>query len=1076
MAQLPKIRRSTPISNFQRVTPQAGTGFAALAEIANEAYDFFAKGAKEKMRQTGLEAGHEWSRRVMGDNRMPLPEIETPGREGLSTVGVGVGIGDGTFRDAVGFVESGNRYDAVGPETSNGGRAYGRYQVMDFNVGPWTEEVLGRRMTPQEFLSDPEAQDAVFDAKFGAAYEQHGSLADAASVWFSGRPLSAAGSASDGYNTVPEYVAKVTGRYNSAISASDDGTLTGGGFDSPDKIAADAMSELGVNVEVQPTPGAVGMIGGVKGNGEVWQSFDGDGTAHDPSYRDYSQLYREYRFDPPDDTWVPVGERNGRTVYAAPDYARDENGNYLSVSAAEAQQLAQERGGVVPTRDEVKALYDNAEQITMPTSGDFGKEGGEGTSEEYTAAVDSRRQEAGVPDGAPVVHGKEFFAHDDIPLEEIVVTPQDNGEPRVSSRGTVEPATTVRTREGKIEPRLYSPLSGEILQAHNAAAGVAFLADTKLAAATDMMALSFENEGNPDGFMEAAEAYVESLVERAPDMFKGDLRNELTEEVQRRYLGMVDERHKEIRTRASNSSKALIDRYRMEYAESQAAGRTEEAAAARARLEDALLARESLPGVAWTRAQSENTILAALDDADRLRARRDKERSDEIGDRLDLAITARKGGRVAEGEDIIDDPAVWQMHPDKAQELAARIAAADVYPDFMALPPAQQQAVMAEEKARPVGAKYEMDFLSALQDLHKTTLAALGDDPVKFAAENLQNDTEIGPPPQIDFAAVATDPTGFAKSLRARSQWAERFQAAGYVEGLVPLSKDEAKMLSAALKPDQDPAGRAMLVGMIAQTAPEALPAMLQQAGADDVLVHGGGLAAVTGNVGLLEEAIRGQELVAAGQVQFPQGASKMGVVAPAVAEAMAGLPDAGNMQKRVMKFAQALYATQAGGVQTDEDRKELMAEAVNRALGQETLPKGVAGGVQDVNGFETLLPTGMTVKEFNQAVFGVGEVSGFGPVVGVGKAGPMIGFSTGTGVEFDADRWKAASRDESLPTFRGTPLDEKAFSDPDRMRFVATGGGFYRIQYQTGMGFVDVMNDDGVSIFEFDIRKLAGG
>lgn len=87
-------------------------------------------------------------------------------------------------------LESGGRYNALGPVTSSGDRAYGRYQVMGTNVGPWTLRYLGRSMTPQEFLADPAAQDAVFRGQFGSYLTRYGNPSDAASMWFTGRPYS----------------------------------------------------------------------------------------------------------------------------------------------------------------------------------------------------------------------------------------------------------------------------------------------------------------------------------------------------------------------------------------------------------------------------------------------------------------------------------------------------------------------------------------------------------------------------------------------------------------------------------------------------------------------------------------------------------------------------------------------------------------------------------------------------------------------------------------------------------------------------------------------------------------------
>lgn len=82
-------------------------------------------------------------------------------------------------------MESGGNYRAVGPQTRTGDRALGKYQVMASNVGPWTEEVLGRRLTPREFMLDPQAQDAVFNAKFGGYAQKYGPEG-AARAWFAG--------------------------------------------------------------------------------------------------------------------------------------------------------------------------------------------------------------------------------------------------------------------------------------------------------------------------------------------------------------------------------------------------------------------------------------------------------------------------------------------------------------------------------------------------------------------------------------------------------------------------------------------------------------------------------------------------------------------------------------------------------------------------------------------------------------------------------------------------------------------------------------------------------------------------
>jgi hypothetical protein len=89
---------------------------------------------------------------------------------------------------AIRTIESGSakgNYGAMGPRTKSGDRAYGAYQVMGANVGNWTEKHFGKRLTPQEFLQNKEAQDAVFKGEFGGYMEKYGPEG-AAQAWFGG--------------------------------------------------------------------------------------------------------------------------------------------------------------------------------------------------------------------------------------------------------------------------------------------------------------------------------------------------------------------------------------------------------------------------------------------------------------------------------------------------------------------------------------------------------------------------------------------------------------------------------------------------------------------------------------------------------------------------------------------------------------------------------------------------------------------------------------------------------------------------------------------------------------------------
>lgn len=127
----------------------------------------------------------------------------------------------GSNREAIGSVETGHlkgdaQYTAEGPIVKTGRyagqRGIGKYQMMEDNVRDWTKEVLGKSMTKEEFKNDKDAQDKVFDAKFGQLSEKYGNFQDATSAWHSGRPLAQAiaEGATDGYSKTQDYVRRAT--------------------------------------------------------------------------------------------------------------------------------------------------------------------------------------------------------------------------------------------------------------------------------------------------------------------------------------------------------------------------------------------------------------------------------------------------------------------------------------------------------------------------------------------------------------------------------------------------------------------------------------------------------------------------------------------------------------------------------------------------------------------------------------------------------------------------------------------------------------------------------------------------
>jgi hypothetical protein len=155
------------------------------------------------------------------------------------------------YRDAIASIESGGRYNAMGPRTRTGDRAYGKYQMMGNNIPAWTKAALGQSLSPDEFLRDPKAQDATFDHIFGGYVDKYGEE-NAAQAWFGGPGSIGKGGRKDQLGTsVNSYGKRFMSALNSkgsgggSITDDDLGGGDSGAADSGDqRVAAGVLPEL----------------------------------------------------------------------------------------------------------------------------------------------------------------------------------------------------------------------------------------------------------------------------------------------------------------------------------------------------------------------------------------------------------------------------------------------------------------------------------------------------------------------------------------------------------------------------------------------------------------------------------------------------------------------------------------------------------------------------------------------------------------------------------------------------------------------------------------------------------------
>ncbi|MBR9765371.1 MAG: glycoside hydrolase family 104 protein [Rhodobacteraceae bacterium] len=610
----------------------------------------------------------------------------------------------------------------------------------------------------------------------------------------------------------------------------------------------------------------------------------------------------------------------------------------------------------------------------------------------------------------------------------------------------------VKTSSGAVEPRLYSPLSGPLLQAHNAAAATAYLSDMVMAAERDFSALSTQYPLDPAGFLQAAQGYVEQAVEGAPDAMKPDLRANLERDMQQSYLGMVEEKQADTRKRADNSSAALVKRWGNSLAEALAAGNEEAAAAARSRLDDLLEAREAMPGVAWTRAQSENVILGAYDDARKLETSRLKTYTTELGKKLDGVIAAAENGQRAADEALLDDPAVRALQPEKAREAAAKITLREIAPQFMSMPPEERTAAIAEEKGRTLGSAWETDLLDAMESMDKKAVTALETDPVQYFEDFMPEGQK---PPQLP--TDMTDPGNFMAALAARKDYALERAAEGYTTVPAFFSKAEIETLSPLFAAGGDPAVKALLAKSFVSAFGASAGAALKEVKADDVTRHVGGLMAAGTSEAVAQKALIGQGMIDEGLVQLPPKAAAVETFSPEIADAL-GAAGVG-VQGGLLKTAKAIYAASARGVDpTSDDANDLMAQAMQEALGYEETRRGATGGVQEVNGIETLLPPGVSPDRVE---------------IGIRNAIDRYSRREADNIQRgDPEIWGG----NGVPSYAGQPLDAEIMRDARFVPITGPGGaimtGMYRIEL---FGGTDVENEAG-DVFIFDMRRLAEG
>jgi hypothetical protein len=570
------------------------------------------------------------------------------------------------------------------------------------------------------------------------------------------------------------------------------------------------------------------------------------------------------------------------------------------------------------------------------------------------------------------------------------------------------PPTIIQTADGSLQPRLYSPGSGEFLEAYNAAAQVLYRNEAELETTAALMNLSNQYTLDPDGFQQAAKGYIEETLKNVPDMFRPELRAVMTDQVQRRALGILEDKQADIRQRAGNSNQALIEKHSQALADAMVAGNPDAIAKAEADLRSQLIVRESLPGQAWTPEQTGNYIAGAREDAQaaleqsldekeaaRLKREAEAERAqtqverisramfDAVADAQVRAARVREQNRVkakaemdrqlravreaadaglASGYDaLLMGPFTDLMDPVLLAEASAAKMRQEAFPNFGGMTPQERDAVIATVRSQPVTSDLDVKAVEAFERVDRASTEAFQQDPIEAADRYL-----VQKPPELP---PISDPQAYGEGLKARLDYGRMLQAGGYTQGVPLFSKAEREQAGALFGKGVPAEAKMVAAVAVVEALGEDAGLFFEQAKSDDrVSLVVGQMLASGGDATVGLEAMRGQEMLDAGVAKRPK-VPPVQAVSTDIATALSGL----MMPSSVSDVAAAILVAR-GHSETDlttSEGKKAMNEAVQAALGQTSDPvsKKTFGGVQMVVREQTLLPPDISGQDLSIAI-----------------------------------------------------------------------------------------------------------
>lgn len=433
--------------------------------------------------------------------------------------------------------------------------------------------------------------------------------------------------------------------------------------------------------------------------------------------------------------------------------------------------------------------------------------------------------------------------------------------------------------------------------------------------------------------------------------------------------------------------------------------------------------------------------------------------SDDIGDMIDIFGAGQTPANAAR----LDTPE-YKADPRWAEAKAAEALFLEV-PGIRQMTPAELDAQIKAEAAKPKGAAYQTERLKVLQDTRDKVAAAYKVDPIAAART-----AELAVPDLPED--LLADPKATASALAARVTFGADLKAQGYTKTDAYLDAEENAALKAALSIDGDPAQRAALAGAItgAIVSRGGDPDAIEALAADPVLGWVGGMVAGgAGSNHLAAEVLSGQQAMEAKNLVLPPVKDRMAPTFDQLGPLFADVPGGEALQGKVVAAADALYAARVRRIDpTGEIDEDLWNQALHEVMGG-TGTYGSSksrGGVQEVRGRKTMVDPGVSAQDMTDAFAALQtqlsyEENGWqmSPELKARHAWP----------ETAAAGFAAASRSGGLPAIGGVPLSADDLSGAS---FVAVGRDSYLLILDQGNGTQAVDSQTGKP-FVFSFSKL---